>query len=112
MSVKSLEFEGLMFRSKVPIPFVEENYYLPQKVFVEGYFPVGTIFKFRETVCSKQNNYMGDQVNHYCHAVALVYDSKFNGDSKVEQEIIFHVDLSALFLLCDPIDENGNIIKL
>mgnify|MGYP006873141942 CR=1 FL=1 len=114
MSVKGFEFEGLMLRSKVPIPFVEENYYLPQKVFVEGYFPVGTIFQFRDTICSKKQNYMGDQVNDYCHAAALLYSNRFNGadESEIEQQIIFHVDLSALFLMLDPIDENGNVTAL
>ena len=114
MAVKGLEFEGLMLRSKIPIPFVEENFYLPQKVYVEGYFPVGTIFKFQDTVCSKKQNPYGDQINDYCHAAALLYSNKFNGaaDSEEEHKIIFHVDLSALFLMLDPIDENGNIIKL
>ena len=114
MALKSLEFEGLMFRSKVPIPFVEENFYLPPKVFVEGYFPAGTIFKFEEAVCSKKQNPYGDQINDYCHAAALVYSNKFNGadDSEEEHKIIFHVDLSAMFLLLDPIDEEGNIIRL
>ena len=114
MAVKGLEFEGLMLRSKIPIPFVEENFYLPQKVYVEGYFPAGTIFKFQDTVCSKKQNPYGDQINDYCHAAALLYSNKFNGaaDSEEEHKIIFHVDLSALFLMLDPIDENGNIIKL
>ena len=114
MSVKGLEFENLMLRSKIPIPFVEENFYLPPKVFVEGYFPVGTIFKFQEAVCSKKQNPYGEQINDYCHAASLIYSNKFNGAEESEEEIkiIFHVDLSALFLLLDPIDENGNIIKL
>ena len=114
MSVKGMEFEGLMLRSKVPIPFVEENFYLPPKVFVEGYFPVGTLFKFQETVCSKKQNPYGDQINDYCHAAALVYSNKFNGaaDDEDEHKIIFHVDLSAMFLLLDPIDAAGNIIEL
>ena len=114
MAVKSLELEGMMFRSKVPIPFVEENFYLPPKVFVEGYFPVGTLFKFQETVCSKKQNPYGDQINDYCHAAALVYSNKFNGaaDDEDEHKIIFHVDLSAMFLLLDPIDAAGNIIEL
>ena len=111
MTAKSFEFEGRLFRSKVPIPFVEENFYLPQKVFVEGYFPVGTTFKFQEAVCSKKMNPFGDQVNDYCHAAALVYSNKFNGadDSEEEHKIIFHVDLSSFFLLLEPIDENGNV---
>mgnify|MGYP006872977261 CR=1 FL=1 len=114
MAVKGMEFEGLMLRSKVPIPFVEENFYLPPKVFVEGYFPAGTVFKFQETVCSKKQNPYGDQVNDYCHAAALVYSNKFNGAPEDEEEnkIIFHVDLSALFLLLDPIDEIGNVVEL
>ena len=114
MSVKGMEFEGLLLRSKIPIPFVEENFYLPQKVYVEGYFPVGTIFKFQEAICSKKMNPFGDQINDYCHAAALLYSNKFNGAAETdeEQKIIFHVDLSALFLLLEPIDENGNIIEL
>ena len=114
MAVKGFEFEGLFLKSKVPIPFVEENFYLPQKVFVEGYFPAGTIFKFFEAVCSKKQSPQGDQVNDYCHAAALIYSNKFNGADAAEEEhkIIFHVDLSALFMLCDPVDEGGNIIKL
>ena len=114
MSVKGLEFEGLLLRSKVPIPFVEENFYLPNKVYVEGYFPVGTIFKLQNTVCSKKMNPYGEPSNDYCHAVSLLYDNKLNGadDDEDKHQIIFHVDLSALFLLLDPIDENGNIIEL
>ena len=114
MSVKGMEFENLLLRSKVAIPFVEENFYLPQKVYVEGYFPVGTIFKFVEAVCSKKMNPFGDQINDYCHAAALLYSNKLNGaaDDEEEHKIIFHVDLSALFLLLEPIDENGNVIKL
>ena len=114
MAAKSMEFEGLLLRSKVPIPFVEENFYLPPKVYVEGYFPVGTIFKFQETVCSKKMNPFGDQINDYCHAAALLYSNKLNGaaEDEEEQKILFHVDLSALFLLLEPIDENGNIITL
>lgn len=112
--VKGFEFEGLRLRAKVPIPFVEENFYLPQKVYVEGYFPVGTVFTFQEAVCSKKQNPFGDQINDYCHAAALVYSNRLNGASAddEEQKIIFHVDLSALFLLLDPIDETGTIIKL
>ena len=114
MSVKGFEFEGMLLRSKVPIPFVEENFYLPPKVYVEGYFPVGTVFKFLEAVCSKKMNPFGDQINDYCHAAALIYTNKLNGadESEEEHKIIFHVDLSALFLMLDPIDENGNIIKI
>ena len=114
MAAKSMEFEGLLLRSKVPIPFVEENFYLPPKVYVEGYFPVGTIFKFQETVCSKKMNPFGDQINDYCHAAALLYSNKLNGaaEDEEEQKILFHVDLSALFLLLEPIDESGNIITL
>ena len=109
-----MEFEGLFLRSKVPIPFVEENFYLPQKVYIEGYFPVGTVFKFVEAVCSKKMNPYGDQINDYCHAAALEYNNKFNGatESDDEHKIIFHVDLSALFLMLDPIDSEGNVMKL
>ena len=114
MSIKGMEFEGLMLRSKVPIPFVEENTYLPPKVFVEGYFPAGTVFKFQDTVCSKKMSAFEEQVNDYCHAASLLYSNKFNGADEAEEEytVIFHVDLSALFLLLDPIDDNGNVIKL
>ena len=114
MSIKNIEFEGLMLKSKVPIPFVEDNIFLPQKVFVEGYFPVGTIFKFLEPICSKKTDALGAQVNDYCHAASLLYSNKFNGATGSEDEytIIFHVDLSALFLLTDPIDSDGNKIEL
>ena len=112
--VKGMEFEGLLLRSKVPIPFVEENFYLPQKIYIEGYFPTGTVFKLQEAVCSKKLNPFGDQINDYCHAVALVYTNKLNGaaEEEEEQKIIFHVDLSALFLLLEPIDSEGNPIEL
>lgn len=114
MSMKSLDFENLFLRSKVPIPFVEDNFYLPAKVFVEGYFPAGTIFKFQEPVCSKKIDVYNAQVNDYCHAASLLYSNKFNGagDDEDEYTVIFHVDLSALFLLTEPIDENGNVIPL
>ncbi len=114
MSIKNLEFEGKMFKSKVPIPFVEENSFLPQKVFVEGYFPAGTIFKFLEPICSQRTDAFGTQINHYCHAVSFLYSNKFNGadDSEDEYTIIFHVDLSAMFLLLDLIDEKGNVVPL
>lgn len=101
-------------RSKVPIPFVEENFYLPQKVFIDGYFPAGTIFKFIEPVCSKKIDPHSNQVNDYCHAVALEYNNKLNGAEDVEDEytVTFDVDLSALFLLTDPVDKDGNLIEL
>lgn len=114
--IKALDFEGQFFRSKVPIPFVEDNFYLPAKVFIEGYFPAGTIFKFQEAICSKKIDVYNDQVNDYCHAVSLLYSNRFKGnespDEEDEYKVIFHVDLSALFLLVDPIDEQGNIIAL
>ena len=114
MNICALELEGRFLRSKVPIPFVEDNIYLPAKVFVEGYFPAGTVFKFQEAVCSKKIDVYNDQVNDYCHAVSLLYSNKFNGAGEDEDEytIIFHVDLSCLFLLTEPIDENGNVIPL
>ena len=116
MSVKPLEFENLFLRATVPIPFVEENFYLPEKLFVEGYFPVGTVFKFLNPVCSKKIDAYNStrEVNDYCHAVSLLYINKFNGadDSEEEYKIIFHVDLSALFLLTEPLDKNGNVIAL
>ena len=114
MDIRALEFEGRFFRSKVPIPFVEDNFYLPAKVFVEGYFPAGTIFKYQEAVCSKKIDVYNDQVNDYCHAVSLLYSNKFNGaaDDEDEYTVIFHVDLSCLFLLLDPLDEKGNVISL
>lgn len=114
MSIKGLEFEGLMLRAKVPIPFVEENVYLPQKVYAEGYFPVGTVFRFQHTVCSQKINAFNEQVNDYCHAAALLYSNKFNGADEAEKEytVSFHVDLSALFLLTEPIDENGAVMEL
>ena len=114
MTPKSLNFEELFLRSKVPIPFVEEDNYLPKKVFIDGYFPVGTIFKFQEPICSKKTDAYNSQVNDYCHAVSLLYSNKFNNadDSEDEYTIIFHVDLSCLFLLTEPIDESGNLIEL
>lgn len=112
--IKSLDFENLFLRSKVPIPFVEENTYLPEVIFVDGYFPTGTIFKFIRVVCSQKLNGYGDQVNDYAHAVSLLFSNKFNGADPEEDEykIMFHVDLSALFQLLDPIDEDGNVINL
>lgn len=112
--IKNLNFEKLFLRAKVAIPFVEDNTFLPEKVFVDGIFPAGTVFKFLEPICSKKINAFGDQVNDYSHAASLLYSNKFNGGSADEDEytIIFHVDLSALFLLCDPIDEHGNKIQL
>jgi|GEM_PF-1956128 len=112
MTPKSLNFEELFLRSKVPIPFVEADMFLPQKIFIDGYFPVGTIFKFQEPICGKKIDAYSNQVNDYCHAAALVYSNKFNGaeDSEEEYKIVFHVDLSALFLLTDPIDAQGNLV--
>ena len=108
----NLDFENLFLRAKVAIPFVEDNNYLPEKVFVDGIFPAGTVFKFLEPICSKKVNAFGDQVNDYCHAASLLYSNKFNGDDDDEYTVIFHVDLSALFLLTDPIDAQGNPISL
>lgn len=112
--IKNLNFDNLLLRSKVPIPFVEDNSYLPEKVFVDGIFSAGTVFKFLEPICSKKINAFGDQVNDYSHAAALLFSNKFNGagDDEDEYTIIFHVDLSALFLLCDPIDAKGNVIAI
>lgn len=112
--IKDLNFDKLLVRSKVAIPFVEDNSYLPEKVFVDGVFAAGTVFKFLEPVCSKKINAFGDQVNDYSHAAALLYSNKLNGAAADEDEytVIFHVDLSALFLLTDPIDAAGNIIKI
>lgn len=114
MAIKPLDLEGRFLRSKLPIPFVEDNIYLPAKVFIEGYFPAGTIFKFQEAVCSKKIDVYNDQVNDYCHAVSLLYSNKFNGAAKDEEEytVIFHVDLSCLFMLTDLLDENGNAVTL
>ena len=110
--IKTLNFENLFLRSKIAIPFVEYNNYLPEKVFIDGIFPAGTVFKFLEPVCSKKVNAYGDQVNDYSHAVSLLFSNKFNGANPDDDEftIIFHVDLSALFLLTDPIDAQGNKI--
>ena len=114
MGIKGMEFEGMLLRAKVPVPFVEENAYLPEKVYVEGYFSPGTVCKFQGTVCSKKIDPYEKQTNDYCHAVSLLYSNKFNGaaDSEEENTVVFHVDLSALFLLFDPIDEQGNVIQL
>ena len=112
--IKNLDFENLFLRSKVAIPFVEDNNYLPEKVFVDGIFPAGTVFKFLEPICSKKVNAFGEQINDYSHAASLLFSTKFNGaaDDEDDYTIIFHVDLSALFLLTDPIDEQGNIIDI
>lgn len=110
--IKSLNFDNLFLRSKVAIPFVEANSFLPETVFVDGYFPAGTVFKFLEPICSKKVSAFGEQVNDYCHAASLLYSNKFNGDDDDEYTVIFHVDLSALFLLTDPIDAQGNPISL
>ena len=112
--IKNLNFDNLFLRAKVAIPFVEDNFYLPEKVFVDGYFPAGTVFKFIEPVCSKKVNAFGDQVNDYSHAASLLYSNKFNGATADEDEytVIFDVDLSALFLICEPIDSSGNVIEL
>ncbi|MCR5833542.1 MAG: hypothetical protein K6G55_02660 [Selenomonadaceae bacterium] len=112
--IKNLDFDNLLLRAKVAIPFVEENSYLPDKVFVDGIFPAGTIFKFVEPVCSKKINPFGEQVNDYAHAAALLYSNKLNGAAPDEDEysVVFHVDLSALFLLTDPIDSEGNVIEI
>jgi len=107
--IKNLDFENIFLRSKVAIPFVEDNSFLPEKVFVDGIFPAGTVFKFLEPICSKKVNAFGDQVNDYSHAASLLFSNKFNGAD--EYTIIFHVDLSALFLLTDPIDAQGNLIE-
>lgn len=112
--ITNLDFDKLFLRAKVAIPFVEDNNYLPQKVFVDGIFPVGTVFKFIEPICSKKINAFDEQVNDYCHAASLLYSNKFNGatDDEEEYTITFHVDLSALFLLTEPLDDKGNAIKL
>lgn len=112
--ITNLNFDKIFLRSKVAIPFVEENSFLPEKVFVDGIFPAGTVFKFLQPICSKKIDPYGDQVNDYSHAAALLYSNKLNGASADEDEytVIFHVDLSALFLLCDPFDEHGKPIKL
>ena len=112
--IKNLNFEKIFLRSKVAIPFVEENSYLPEKVFVDGIFPAGTVFKFLQPICSKKINAFGDQVNDYSHAASLLYSNKFNGAAPDEDEytIIFHADLSALFLLTEPIDAQGNVINI
>lgn len=108
--ITTLDFENLFLRSKVAIPFVEENNYLPEKVFVDGIFPAGTVFKFLQPICSKKVNAFGDQVNDYSHAASLLYSNKFNGAAPDEDEytVIFHVDLSALFLLTEPVNIQEN----
>ena len=112
--IKNLNFDKLFLRAKVPIPFVEDNNYLPDKVFVDGIFSAGTVFKFLEPVCSKKISAFGEQVNDYSHAASLLFSNKFNGASADEDEytIIFHVDLSALFMICEPIDESGKVIDI
>ena len=110
--IKNLDFENVFLRAKVAIPFVEDNTFLPEKIFVDGIFPAGTIFKFLEPVCSKKMNAFGEQVNDYSHAASLLFSNKFNGAADDEDDYtkIFHVDLSALFLLTEPIDAQGNLI--
>ena len=112
--IKNLDFENLFLRSKVAIPFVEDNNYLPEKIFIDGIFSAGTVFKFLEPICTKKVNAFGDQVNDYAQAASLLYSNKFNGAAPDEDEytIIFHVDLSSLFMLTDPIDAQGNLIEL
>ena len=110
--IKNLDFENLFLRAKVAIPFVEENSFLPEKVFVDGIFPAGTVFKFLEPICSKKVSAFGDQINDYCHAASLLYSNKFNGDDDDEYTVIFHVDLSALFLICEQIDAHGKPIEI
>ncbi len=112
--IRNLNFDKIFLRSKVAIPFVEENSYLPEKVFIDGIFPAGTVFKFLQPICSKKINAFGDQVNDYSHAASLLFSNKFNGAAPDEDEytIIFHVDLSALFLLTEPIDAQGNAVKI
>ena len=105
--IRNLNFDKIFLRSKVAIPFVEENSYLPEKVFIDGIFPAGTVFKFLQPICSKKINAFGDQVNDYSHAASLLFSNKFNGAAPDEDEytIIFHVDLSALFLLTEPVNQ-------
>ena len=106
MSIKGFDFEGKLFRAKVPIPFVEDAHHLPKRVYVEGYFPVGTVFRFDQPVCSKKIDAFGEEANDYCHAAALVYSERFNGnpDAPESEDIVFHIDLSAFFLLVEPVD--------
>ena len=107
MSIQGYEFEGKFFRSKVRIPFVEATPYLPGRVYVDGVFPAGTVFRFEEPVCSQKQSAFGEQVNDYCHAAALTYSERFNGspEAGTEKDIVFHVDLSAFFLLLEPLEE-------
>ena len=109
MSIKGFEFEGRFFRSKVPIPFVEAAAYLPNRVYVEGFFPAGTVFRFGKPVCSQKINAFKEQVNDYCHAVSMVYSERFNGnpEAKEDEDITIHVYLSSFFLLLEPVDEDG-----
>lgn len=108
MSIHGFEFEEKLFRSKVPIPFVEATPYLPNKVYVEGYFPVGTVFQFGHPVCSQKINAFKEQVSDYCHAVSMIYSERFNGNPEAgeDNDIAFHVDLSSFFLLLEPVDED------
>ena len=112
--IRNLNFENLFLRSKVAIPFVEDNTFLPETVFIDGIFPAGTVFKFLEPICTKKINAFGDQVNDYAQAASLLFSNKFNGadDDEDEYKIIFRVELSALFMLTDPIDAQGNLIDI
>lgn len=109
MSIQPFEFEGRFFRAKVPIPFVEATNYLPNRVYVEGCFSPGTVFKSGRPVCSQKINAFKNQVNDYCHAVSLIYSERFNGHPEADeaQDITFHVDLSSFFLLLEPVEEEG-----
>ena len=113
MGIKSYDFEGKLFRAKVPIPFMEAAYYMPKRVYVDGCFMPGTVFKFDKPVCSKKMNMQGEEVNDYCHAAALIYSERFNGHPEAEEDedkdIVFHVDLSSFFLLLEPVEDDIKI---
>ena len=108
MAIQSYEFEGKFFRAKVPIPFSEAAYYLPKRVYVDGVFEPGTIFQFDKPVCSKRINLQGEEVNDYCHAAAMVYSERFNGNPNAneDEDIAIHVDLSAFFLLLESVEDS------
>lgn len=106
MSIEKFEMEGRLVRTKVPIPFVEAAHYMPKRVFVDGCFPAGTILKVGKPVCSKRVNAMREEVNDYCHAIALTYSERFNGnpESPEDADIVCHIDLSSFFLLVEPVE--------
>ncbi len=110
MSIENFEMEGRLVRAKVPIPFVEAAHYMPKRVFEDGCFPAGTIFKVGKPVCSKRMNPMKEEVNDYCHAIALKYSERLNGNPEAPEDadIVCHIDLSSFFLLVESVEGDAS----